>query len=193
MAHISKSSITIKMRVEGLISGIKYSQIRLCAIPHVTINAWCQKRLPKTLQAFANYMWDLNLDSTTEEVACTNAVLNWYGRKVAVYFTYSHLAHGQAKTFLASRLGKNYRETFGFDHHITILLSPTMFFLPEDLDEFWATISINQAGGKNWSALDFSHYDDNDDVVDEYAALGWHSLNLWDTEDLDTLTNFQTK
>lgn len=168
-----KTQATIGLRVENLINKTAYSQVKLCGIPHRAIETWSRKRVPSLVAAYVKNEWDMNMPTTWEEIAVTNTVVSFYGKRVACYFTYSYNDYTQAKIFIYSTAGKSYRKQVGFDYHFVVLLSPEIFFISEDLDTFWASINSSNTGA---AALDFSHYDDDELLEPEYILKGFGYL-----------------
>ena len=152
----------IRLRVSSLIRQLDYPQIRLKRLDIDKLRTWCNTNLPKAVEKFKRDRFDLNEATTWEEIAAYNTVLQIYGRKVAIYFTFGWLDYQAVKEFIQSKKGAKFRQEFGLDHHSAILLSPQTFFSAESLDEFW--VSFDLKSGKGYNFLDYSHYNDDEDM-----------------------------
>jgi hypothetical protein len=152
----------IRLRVSSLIRQLDYPQIKLKRLDIDKLRNWCYINLPKAVEKFKRDRFDLNEATTWEELAAYNTILQIYGRKVAVYFTFGWLDYQAVKEFIQSKKGAKFRQEFGLDHHSAILLSPQTFFSAESLDEFW--VSFDLKSGKGYNFLDYSHYNDDEDM-----------------------------
>jgi len=152
----------IRLRVSSLIRQLNYSEVKLQRLDIDKLRNWCNTNLPNAVEKFKRNRFDLNEATTWEELACYNTILQIYGRKVAIYFTFGWLDYQGVKEFIQSKKGVKFREDFGLDHHSAILLSPTTFFSAESLDEFW--VSFDLKSGKGYNFLDYSHYNDDEDM-----------------------------
>ncbi|MCA2594020.1 MAG: hypothetical protein IM526_02515 [Microcystis sp. M38BS1] len=152
----------IRLRVSSLIRQLDYPQIKLKRLDIDKLRNWCYINLPKAVEKFKRDRFDLNEATTWEEIAAYNTVLQIYGRKVAIYFTFGWLDYQAVKEFIQSKKGAKFRQEFGLDHHSAILLSPQTFFSAESLDEFW--VSFDLKSGKGYNFLDYSHYNDDEDM-----------------------------
>lgn len=158
----------IRLRVSNIINKLNYNQIKLKSLDSLAVKFWCYKHLPKAVEAFKRHRFDFDNPHTWEEIAAYNVILKMYGKKVAIYFTYSWLHFQDVKDFIQSKRGGLFRKDFGIDCHSAILLSPEIFFKAEALDEFWVNFDFE----KGYSFLDYSHYNDDDDVdLEEYQWL----------------------
>ena len=171
----------IRLRVSSLIRQLDYSQIRLKRLDIDLLRNWCNTNLPKAVEKFKRDRFDLNEATTWEEIAAYNTILQIYGRKVAIYFTFGWLDYQAVKEFIQSKKGAKFREEFGLDHHSAILLSPTTFFSAESLDEFWVSFDIK--GGKGYNVLDYSHYNDDEDLDSDDEKYQWLNEALAEQED----------
>ena len=152
----------IRLRVSSLIRQLNYPQIKLKRLDINKLRNWCYINLPKAVEKFKRDRFDLNEATTWEELAAYNTILQIYGRKVAIYFTFGWLDYQGVKEFIQSKKGAKFRQDFALDHHSAILLSPTTFFSAESLDEFW--VSFDLKSGKGYNFLDYSHYNDDEDM-----------------------------
>ena len=170
----------IRLRVSSLIRQLDYPQIRLRRLDIDKLRNWCNTNLPKAVEKFKRDRFDLNEATTWEEIAAYNTVLQIYGRKVAVYFTFGWLEYQAVKEFIQSKKGAKFRQDFGLDCHSAILLSPQTFFSAESLDEFW--VSFDFAKGYNF--LDYSHYNEDDDLDSDDEKYQWlnEALSLQENE-----------
>ena len=159
----------IRLRISSLINQLNYPQIKLKRLDINSLRNWCYTNLPKAVEKFKQNHFDLNEATTWEELAAYNTILQIYGRKVAIYFTFGWVEYQAVKEFIASRKGAKFREDFELDHHSAILLSPTTFFKAESLDEFW--VSFDFAKGYNF--LDYSHYNDDEDLDSDLEEFQW--------------------
>lgn len=171
----------IRLRVSSLIHQLNYSQIRLKRLDIDKVRNWCYVNLPKAVEKFKRDQFDLNEATTWEEIAAYNTILQIYGRKVAIYFTFGWLDYQAVKEFIQSKKGAKFRQEFGLDHHSAILLSPTTFFSAESLDEFWVSFDIK--GGKGYNFLDYSHYNDDEDMDSTDEQYQWLNEALAEQED----------
>ena len=171
----------IRLRTANLIRQLDYSQIRLKRLDIDKLRNWCYINLPKAVDKFKQSHFDLNEATTWEEIACYNTILQIYGRKVAIYFTFGWLDYQAVKEFIQSKKGAKFRQEFSLDHHSAILLSPTTFFSAESLDEFWVSFDIK--GGKGYNFLDYSHYNDNEDLDSDEEQYQWLNEALAEQED----------
>jgi hypothetical protein len=188
----------IRLRVSSLIRQLDYSQVRLKRLDIDKVRNWCYINLPKAVEKFKQNRFDLNEATTWEELCAYNTILQIYGRKVAVYFTFGWLDYQGVKEFIQSKKGAKFRQEFGLDHHSAILLSPTTFFSAESLDEFW--VSFDLKGGKGYNFLDYSHYNDDEDM--DSSQYDWLNEALAEQEnekiknpyeDLNRRSNTKTK
>jgi hypothetical protein len=171
----------IRLRTANIIRQLDYPQIRLKRLDIDKVRNWCYINLPKAVEKFKRDRFDLNEATTWEEIAAYNTILQIYGRKVAIYFTFGWLDYQAVKEFIASRKGEKFRQEFGLDHHSAILLSPTTFFSAKSLDEFWVSFDIK--GGKGYNFLDYSHYNEDDDLDSDDEKLQWLNEALSEQED----------
>jgi hypothetical protein len=188
----------IRLRTANLIRQLDYPQIRLKRLDIDKVRNWCYVNLPKAVEKFKRDRFDLNEATTWEEIAAYNTILQIYGRKVAIYFTFGWLDYQAVKEFIASRKGAKFRQDFELDHHSAILLSPTTFFSAESLDEFW--VSFDLKSGKGYNFLDYSHYNDDEDM--DSSQYDWLNEALAEQEnekiknpyeDLNRRSNTKTK
>jgi hypothetical protein len=177
----SKLKTDIRLRVSSLIRQLDYPQIRLKRLDIDKVRNWCYINLPNAVAKFKRDRFDLNEATTWEEIAAYNTILQIYGRKVAIYFTFGWLDYQAVKEFIASRKGVKFRQDFELDHHSAILLSPTTFFSAESLDEFWVSFDIK--GGKGYNFLDYSHYNDDEDLDSNDERFQWLNEALAEQED----------
>jgi hypothetical protein len=194
----SKLKTDIRLRVSSLIHQLNYPQIRLKRLDIDKVRNWCYINLPNAVAKFKRDRFDLNEATTWEEIAAYNTILQIYGRKVAIYFTFGWLDYQAVKEFIASRKGAKFRQDFELDHHSAILLSPTTFFSAESLDEFW--VSFDLKSGKGYNFLDYSHYNDDEDM--DSSQYDWLNEALAEQEnekiknpyeDLNRRSNTKTK
>jgi hypothetical protein len=169
----------IRLRTANIIRQLDYPQIRLKRLDIDKVRNWCYVNIPKAVSRFKDNRFDLNEATTWEELVCYNTILQIYGRKVAVYFTFGWLDYQGVKEFIQSKKGAKFRQDFELDHHSAILLSPTTFFSAESLDEFW--VSFDLKGGKGYNFLDYSHYNDDEDMDD--SQYDWLNEALAEQED----------
>lgn len=170
----------IRLRVSSLIRQLNYSQIKLKRLDINKLRNWCYINLPKAVEKFKQNHFDLNEATTWEELVCYNTVLQIYGRKVAIYFTFGWLDYQAVKEFIQSKKGAKFRQDFGLDHHSAILLSPTTFFSAESLDEFW--VSFDLKSGKGYNFLDYSHYNEDEDLDSDEEQYQWLNEALKEQE-----------
>lgn len=175
----SKLKTDIRLRVSSLIRQLNYSQIRLKRLDIDKVRNWCYINLPNAVAKFKRDRFDLNEATTWEEIAAYNTILQIYGYKVAIYFTFGWLDYQAVKEFIQSKKGAKFRQDFELDHHSAILLSPQTFFSAESLDEFW--VSFDLKGGKGYNFLDYSHYNDDEDMDD--SQYDWLNEALAEQED----------
>lgn len=171
----------IRLRTANLIRQLGYSQICLKRLDIDKLRNWCYINLPNAVAKFKRDRFDLNEATTWEEIAAYNTILQIYGRKVAIYFTFGWLDYQAVKEFIQSKKGAKFRQDFGLDHHSAILLSPTTFFSAESLDEFWVSFDIK--GGKGYNFLDYSHYNDDEDMDSTDEKYQWLNEALAEQED----------
>jgi hypothetical protein len=169
----------IRLRVNNLIRQLDYPQIKLKRLDVDKVRNWCYVNIPKAVSRFKDNRFDLNESTTWEELVCYNTILQIYGRKVAVYFTFGWLDYQGVKEFIQSKKGAKFRQEFGLDHHSAILLSPQTFFSAESLDEFW--VSFDLKGGRGYNFLDYSHYNENEDM--DSSQYQWLNEALSEQED----------
>jgi hypothetical protein len=188
----------IRLRTANIIRQLDYPQIRLKRLDIDKVRNWCYVNIPKAVSRFKDNRFDLNEATTWEEIAAYNTILQIYGRKVAIYFTFGWLDYQAVKEFIASRKGAKFRQDFELDHHSAILLSPTTFFSAESLDEFW--VSFDLKSGKGYNFLDYSHYNDDEDM--DSSQYDWLNEALAEQEnekiknpyeDLNRRSNTKTK
>jgi hypothetical protein len=171
----------IRLRTANLIRQLDYPQIKLKRLDVDKVRNWCYINIPKAVSRFKDNRFDLNEATTWEELVCYNTILQIYGRKVAVYFTFGWLDYQGVKEFIQSKKGAKFRQDFELDHHSAILLSPTTFFSAESLDEFWVSFDIK--GGKGYNFLDYSHYNDDEDLDSDDEKYQWLNEALAEQED----------
>lgn len=171
----------IRLRTANIIRQLDYPQIRLKRLDIDKVRNWCYVNIPKAVSRFKDNRFDLNEATTWEELVCYNTILQIYGRKVAVYFTFGWLDYQGVKEFIQSKKGAKFRQDFELDHHSAILLSPTTFFSAESLDEFW--VSFDLKGGKGYNFLDYSHYNEDEDLDSDDERYQWLNEALAEQED----------
>ncbi|QIW88534.1 hypothetical protein [Pseudanabaena phage PA-SR01] len=170
----------IRLRTSNLIRQLDYSQIRLKRLDIDKLRNWCYINLPKAVDKFKQSHFDLNEATTWEEIACYNTILQMYGRKVAVYFTFGWLDYQAVKEFIQSKKGAKFRQDFGIECHSAILLSPQTFFSAESLDEFWVSFDFS----RGYNFLDYSHYNEDEDLDSSEEKYQWlnEALSLQENE-----------
>lgn len=174
----SKLKTDIRLRVSSLIHQLNYPQIRLKRLDIDKVRNWCYINLPNAVAKFKRDRFDLNEATTWEEIAAYNTVLQIYGRKVAIYFTFGWLDYQAVKEFIASRKGVKFRQEFGIECHSAILLSPQTFFSAESLDEFWVSFDFT----KGYNFLDYSHYNEDEDLDSDDEKFQWLNEALAEQE-----------
>jgi hypothetical protein len=159
----------VRLRVSSLIRKLNYSEILLRRLNPAVVRSWCYTNLPKTVENFKKKRFDLDEAATWEEICAYNTIMQFYGRKVAIYFTFSWLEYQSVKEFIESKKGAKFRKDFEIECHSAILLSPEIFFKPESLDEFWVSFNFD----KGYNFLDYSHYNDDEDVDSDLEEYAW--------------------
>ena len=180
----------IRLRVSSLVNKLNYPEVTLKRLSVDLVRNWCNINLPKAVKKFAANRFDLDEATTWEEIAAYNTVFQIYGRKVAVYFTFSWLDFQGVKEFIESKKGSKFRQEFGLDCHSAILLSSEIFFTAESIDEFWVSFNFE----KGYNFLDYSHYTENEDVDFDLEQYQWlnEALEEQESEKHPTTTRKRT-
>lgn len=160
----------ILAKFEYLVRKLNYSQIQLKTLDPVQIETWARETMPLVVKELKDLNWNLKDEKTWTEVVLSNALIDWYGRKVCLYITTSYLDFKLAQKIFKTRCFANYRKSFGIDAHSVVMVDPVIFLTPESLDSIYCSLDFD----KGWSVLDFSHYDEEDNLEDEFEEeFGW--------------------
>lgn len=154
----------IVTKFETLIRRLNYSQIRLLPIDSESIKHWVIRSMPQVVEELDTLGWDLSADRTWTETVFINILLKWYDKKVALFLTPSMVDYKLAFKVFGYPIFAQFRQTFGIDCQMAVLINPLIFLVPEDLDSIYLGLDFT----KGYSCIDFSHFDENDELELEY-------------------------
>lgn len=161
---------TVKSKFDKLIKRLNYANVQLSTIDVTRIRAWCLKHMPKVVEELVSLGWDLEDRDTWLETVFVNTPMQWYGNNIGLYVTSSYTDYVLAKKVIKTPTFKKFRKDFNIDCHAVILFDPLMFIKAEDLDEIYLSFDFD----KGYSFLDFSYYDDEDNLIDSVSSdWGW--------------------
>lgn len=161
-----------------LIRRVNYSQIKLFDINTPKIQEWCKENMPLVVKELIQFGWDLTSDDTWLETMFLNTGIKWYDYYVGLYVTSSMLDFKLANRLLKTKCFSKFRKDFGLDVHHILLLDNTIFLEPNDLDNVYLSMDFE----KGYSSLDYSHFDENDELEEFYVEdWGWLTYD----EDID--------
>lgn len=153
-----------------LIRRLRYSQLRLYDLNAARIEEWCKENMPLVVEELKDLEWDLSVDETWYETVFINTTVHWFGKRIALYITSSAADFRLASRLFKTKAFAKLRKDFNFDTHAVVLLDTTIFLQPEDLDSIYLSFDFD----KKYSSLDFSHYDEDDNIEEAYIPeWGW--------------------
>lgn len=173
----------VRVKFDTLIRTLNYNCIKLRnGLDVEEIKAWANKRMPLVVQELEDNGWDFSNDDTWLENTFVTHVLDWYGKRVVLFITSSAADYELCKKTLKYKAFKDFRNKFKIDNHAALLLHPVIFMTANDLDDIFTTLDFK----KGWSALDFSHFDEDEKLDEAYQEdWGWLSLNDDDDDEWD--------
>lgn len=180
----------VKTRFREMISNLNYSQIRLST--H-TLNIggqvipWMRSNMLPVVEQLEPLGWDLSEDKTWLNTMFITEILEWYGKKVAVFITDSFLEYQAPRELYKSSTMKGFWDVFGIDAHVSVLVDTTMFMTPENLDDIHVAMDLE----KVYSFIDLSGYDDDDNLL-EHLEPAWGFLSADNEEEWSSIHKMQT-
>lgn len=170
---------SLSAKFQTLVRQLNYSQIQLSDVNVERIKVWAKTHMPLVVEELVERNWNLDADETWTELMFINNPLSWYGQRIFLYLTASYTDYKLAQKVLATKCFAQFRQDFGIDLHATILLDPVIFLVAEDLDALYCSFDFS----KGYSVVDFSHYDDETDLLEENYVSDWDWLQA-EAEDL---------
>lgn len=165
---------SVKAKFESLIRTLNYDCVKLLNINAYKLEQWAIKTIPEVVKEIKDNGWDLTNDDTWLENTFTTNVLQWYGKRIAVFTTASEYEFRLCQKAISSKEFRNLRETLNFDCHLALLVHPVIFLEPTDLDDIFVSLDFD----RGWSAIDYSHFDDEENLDDAYRPdWGWLEYN----------------
>jgi hypothetical protein len=153
-----------------MVRRLNYNQIKLVGINAEHVKQWSCEKMPLVIEQLEPLGWDLSKDTTWTETVFVSTVLDWYGNRIALFLTPSYTDFDLAKSVIKTKCFADFRKEFKIDVHATVLINPVIFLIPEDLDSLYVNFDFN----KGYSAIDFSHFDDEDELEESYVEeWGW--------------------
>jgi hypothetical protein len=155
-----------------MVRRLNYPEITIKPINVERIKRWSETCMPDVIDQLHPRGWDLSKDDTWTETVFLSTQLSWYRRQVGLFLTTSYVDFNLASDLVKTKTFANLRETLGLDVHAVVLLNSTIFPQPEDLDVFYCGFDFTTGYG----AIDFSHYDSEENLEEEYLEdWGWLS------------------
>ena len=173
-----------RQKFNTLIRRLNYSQIQLAPTPYRKLMLFFPETLPKVYEQLEPLGWDMTDKNTFSENLFISHIINWYGKRVAIFLTDSANDYRLAKSVLNSKEFRQLREEINVDIHVNILIHPVIFMVAEDLDTLYCSFDWD----KGYTNIDFSHFDENDDL-DEGFISEWRWLEA--TENDQEWSDFQ--
>lgn len=164
---------SIVTKFQTLVRTLNYTQIRIIDLDIYKTRVWMKNKMPMVVDEIATLGWDMSNDDTWSENIFINVFMEWYGKRIALFLTPSLLDYKLASRVLKYPKFKEYRKDFSIDVHAVVLLDPNIFLIPEDLDSLYCSFDFN----KGYSFIDFSHYDEEDNLEQSYID-DWEFLQL---------------
>lgn len=155
----------VTTKFQTLVRRLNYSQIRLARVNIERIKTWAKEHMPLVVEELVEKGWDLENDDTWAELMFVNTPLSWYGKNILLYVTPSYTDFKLAQKVLSTKCFARFRADFGIDLHAVVLVDSVIFLVPEDLDSIYCSFDFE----KGHSIIDFSHYDDEDQLEEQYA------------------------
>lgn len=172
----------VKNKFENLIRGLHYDCIKFITLDVEKIKDWAYINMPLVVEEMRELGWDLTNDTTWLENTFSNHVLEWYDKRIAVFITSSLFEFNLCKKVLNTKVFSKFRETFNLDLHLALLVHPVIFLKAFDLDD----IFINFDFLRGWSAIDYSHCDEEGELEDSFSEeWGWLEYNDSDIDEWD--------
>lgn len=157
-------------KFENLIRTLNYNQLKLGVLNVEEIKAFSIKEMPLVIDQLDPLGWDLSKDSTWTETVFLNVKMSWYGKNVGLYLTPSIIDFNKGSQVVATKCFSRLRTRLGLDCHAIVLLDPTIFLELEDLDLIYLSFDFD----RGYSSIDFSHYNEDEDLEDQYKdEWGW--------------------
>jgi hypothetical protein len=155
---------SVKVRFREMVANLSYNQVKL-ATHSVNVSGqlipWMHKRIPSVVEQLEPLGWDLSDDTTWLNTMYITEILEWYGRKVAVFITDSFTEYKGSRILYETAAMRGFWKHFGIDAHVTVLVDTTMFMTPENLDDIYSSLDWD----KVYSFIDISGYDDDDNLL----------------------------
>lgn len=168
---------SLQSKFENLVRNLNYSKLQIARINAESVKRFCIQEMPEVVSQLEDLRWTLSDDKTWLETVFVNVCMHWYDKRIALYITSSAVDFNLAKKVFSTRTFAKFRAKFKLDAHAAVLINPVIFLEAEDLD----SIYINFDFDKGYSAIDFSHYDEND-VLEETYENDWGWLENTDEE-----------
>jgi hypothetical protein len=184
--------VKVVAKFQRLIRKLNYSKIRLVDFNVFDIRDWCMRHMPQVVDQLEELNWDLSAEHTWTEAVFVNTAIKWYDKNVAVYITSSLLDYNLANKVIATTKFKCFRQRFFIDAQCIVLVDPTIFLEPEDLDLIYMAFDFE----KGYSGVDLSHYDEEDNLdLDVQPEWGWleEEDEYWDSSQTERAYNQKVK
>lgn len=154
----------------ALVRNLNYSQIKLVEFNFLKLKQWTEINKPKLFNEIKELEHDLDSEYTWQAIFYVNCVLKMYDKLIFLYITPSWIDWLSSNRTLY--VLDHFRNSFKVDCQCTLLINPTIFLQAEDLDILYNSLNFKS----NYSHLDLSYYDDNEDIVeDKQEKWGWLS------------------
>lgn len=155
---------SVKVRFREMVANLGYNQVKLTT-HSVNVSGqlipWMHKYIPSVVEQLEPLGWDLSDDVTWLNTMYITEMLEWYGRKVAVFITDSFTEYKGSRNLYETPAMRNFWSRFGIDAHVTVLVDTTMFMTAENLDDIYSSLDWS----KIYSFIDISGYDDDDNLL----------------------------
>jgi hypothetical protein len=162
----------VRHKFNQIIRKLNYNQIKVLDIDSTKLEEWSYNNIPEVVKQLKPLGWDLEADSTWEETLFLNTIIKWYENKVGLYVTSSYLDYKLASSLLDTIEFSNLRKYFNLSNHSIILVDPIILIEIDDLDTLYCKLDFS----KGYSSIDYSHYDNDKDVLYKEFLEEWNWL-----------------
>lgn len=161
----------IRNRFVNLVRRLNYPHVRFISAPSGhSLSAWSKIHMPLVVHELADLGWNLESEDTWLENTFITECMYWYGKRVGVFITDRYSDWLKAEKFLNSSVSTQFREYFGLDYHLSLLLHDHLFINADELGDIYTSMDFS----KGWGLLDLSHVDDEENVTtDLQEDWGW--------------------
>ena len=181
----------VRNRFKSLVRRLNYPHVRLLDTPSgYSLNNWSKIHMPLVVDELSHRGWNLESEDTWLENTFITDVMYWYGKRVGVFVTDRYTDWLLAEKFINSSVSEDFREHFGLNYHLSLLLHNHLFIETDELADIYSFMDFD----KGWGRLDLSHVNDEEDVnADLEEQWGWLDAeaddDVWTVEQVSRVYN----